>query len=77
MQMFAVKIAVNRLNYILKFLSKFGYTVQSRVIFNSPLTPAELFSSPEPKAHGELIVYQSSRRLSVCLCVCVCSHFQT
>ena len=26
-------------------------------------------SSPEPKAHGELIVYQSSRRL--CLCVCV------
>ena len=38
-----------------------------------------VFSSPEPKAHGELIVYQSSRRLSVCLCVCVCvcSHFQT
>ena len=27
------------------------------------------FSSPEPKAHGELIVYQSSRRLSVWLCV--------
>ena len=26
-----------------------------------------LFSSPEPKAHGELIVYQSSRRLSVCV----------
>ena len=24
-----------------------------------------LFSSPEPKAHGELIVYQSRRRLSV------------
>ena len=24
-----------------------------------------LFSSPEPKAHGELIVYQSSRRPSV------------
>ena len=42
---------------------------------------AHIFSSPEPKAHGELIVYQSSRRLSVCLCVCVCvcvcSHFQT
>ena len=34
-----------------------------------------VFSSPEPKAHGELIVYQSSRRLSVCLSVC--SHFQT
>ena len=27
------------------------------------------FSSPEPKAHGELIVYQSSRRLCVCLSV--------
>ena len=25
-----------------------------------------MFSSPEPKAHGELIVYQSSRRPSVC-----------
>ena len=29
------------------------------------------FSSPEPKAHGELIVYQSSRRLCVCVCVSV------
>ena len=27
------------------------------------------FSSPEPKAHGELIVYQSSRRPSVRACV--------
>ena len=38
-----------------------------------------IISSPEPKAHGELIVYQSIRRLSVDLCVCgsVCSHFQT
>ena len=26
-----------------------------------------IFSSPEPKAQGELIVYQSSRRLAVCL----------
>ena len=34
----------------------------------------QIFSSPEPKAHGELIVYQSSRRLSVCLCVCLCVH---
>ena len=34
-----------------------------------------IFSSPEPKAHGELIVYQSSRRL--CVSLCVCSHFQT
>ena len=31
-----------------------------------------LISSPEPKAHGELIVYQSSRRLCVCVCQCVC-----
>ena len=29
------------------------------------------FSSAEPKAYGELIVYQSSRRLSVCVCLCV------
>ena len=27
--------------------------------------PPHIFSSPEPKAHGELIVYQSSRRASV------------
>ena len=31
---------------------------------------SELFSSPEPKAHGELIVYQSIRRLCVRQCVC-------
>ena len=36
-----------------------------------PHITLELFSSPEPKAHGELIVYQSSRRLSVCLAVCL------
>ena len=30
------------------------------------------FSSPEQKAHGELIVYQSSRCLSVCPCVRPC-----
>ena len=29
------------------------------------------FSSPELKAHGELIVYRSSRRLCVCVCVSV------
>ena len=33
-----------------------------------PLKPV-LISSPEPKAHGELIVYQSSRRPSVRACV--------
>ena len=30
-----------------------------------------IFSSPEPKDQGEHIVYQSSRRLSVCLSVCL------
>ena len=37
------------------------------------------FSSPEPKAHGELIVYQSSRRPSVHPSVrpSVRPHFQT
>ena len=30
-----------------------------------------IISSPEPKAQGELIVYQSSRRMSVCLSVCL------
>ena len=36
-----------------------------------------IFSSPEPKAHGELIVYQSSRRSSVRASVraSVRSHF--
>ena len=31
----------------------------------------DIFSSPEPKAHGELIVYQSNWRLCVCVYVCV------
>ena len=30
-----------------------------------------IFSSPGPKAQGELIVYRSSRRVSVCLAVCM------
>ena len=37
--------------------------------------PFHFFSSPELKAQGELIVYRSSRRVSVCLSVC--GHFQT
>ena len=37
--------------------------------FRNDLSIFLIFSSPEPKAHGELIVYQSSRRLSVCVCV--------
>ena len=35
------------------------------------VTCTRVISSPEPKAQGEPIVYQSSRRLSVCLSVCV------
>ena len=36
-------------------------------------------SSHEPKAHGELKVYQSSHRLCVCVCVgvCVCLSVHT
>ena len=34
----------------------------------------QIVSSPEPKAHGELIVYQSSRRPSMRLCVRECIH---
>ena len=40
----------------------------------SGFRPSTIFSSPEPKAHGQLIVYQSSRP---CVRPCVCSHFQT
>ena len=36
-----------------------------------PVHCFSIISSPEPKAQGELIVYQSSRRLSVCLAVCL------
>ena len=35
------------------------------------LIPVLFISSPEPKAQGELIVYRSSLRLSVCLAVCL------
>ena len=35
---------------------------------------AKIISSPEPKAHGDLIVYQSSCRLCVCLCVHTFKH---
>ena len=33
------------------------------------MNDSNIFSSPEPKAQDELIVYRSSRRLSVCLAV--------
>ena len=40
----------------------------------SKKSTSPLFRSPEPKAYGELIVYQSSRRLSVCLYVHIFKH---
>ena len=44
------------------------------VTINGKTPSAYIFSSPEPKAHGEFIVYQSSRRLCVCLCVSTLSN---
>ena len=46
---------------------------------NLTLNALGIFSSPEPKAHGELIVYRSIRRPSVSPCVrgSVRKHFQT
>ena len=46
--------------------------VTDRVMMGKTVSP--LFSSPEPKAHGELIVYQSSRRPSVRPSVRLCVH---
>ena len=40
----------------------------------TPANPSQVFSSPEPKAYGELIVYQSSWRLSVRASMPVCVH---
>ena len=51
------------------------YLAKTKVLISYAVTAqlicAFVFSSPEPKAQGELIVYQSSHRLSVCLSVCV------
>ena len=41
------------------------------LVSSTIFTVSYFISSPEPNAHDELIVYQSSRRLSVCLSVCV------
>ena len=54
----------------------YGYLLESPEEINTfiniiPTPGFPLFSSPEPKVHGKLIVYQSSRRLSVCMSVCV------
>ena len=44
-----------------------GISVRPAFAFTIAKYTLNLFSSPEPKAHGELIVYQSSRRLCVCV----------
>ena len=60
-------------------LVKMLITLEPHGIFSSNFACLYISSSPEPKAQGELIVYQSNRRLSVCLSVClaVCQHFPT
>ena len=42
-----------------------------QTVLATPVQTMMYFSSPEPKAQGEFIVYQSSRRLAVCLAVCL------
>ena len=60
---FVSNLVLNEIAVNLSFLCvKFNYSRLGRI---------EIFSSPEPKAQGELIVYQSSRRQSVCLAGCV------
>ena len=54
------------LNYLP--LSNYGPLTNKRMKF-CKCSIIFFFSSPEPKAHGELIVYQSSRRPSVRACV--------
>ena len=47
------------------------YSIERLNILLTGRFNCNIISSPEPKAHGELIVYQSSRRLCVCVSVCV------
>ena len=55
-------------NSLFSHMQKAGFLITRLICFISPIKI--IFSSPEPKAHGELIVYQSSRCLSVCTSVC-------
>ena len=48
---------------------------QKKILPRYVFVSFKIFSSPEPKANGELIVYQSSWR--PCVRASVCSHFQT
>ena len=60
------------------FVYNFTSTCTS-IIYDPRHKKTCIFSSPEPKAHGELIVYQSSRRPSVRACVrpSVCASVHT
>ena len=52
------------------YLPRFFFYRKSlfKIVFGQILFNCQpVFSSPEQKAQGELIVYQSSRRLAVCL----------
>ena len=62
-----------------KFNQTFRNLLQVNYFFHydirfSKITFDGIFSSPEPKAHCDLIVYQSIRRLCVCLCVNIFKH---
>ena len=60
---FSLSLAENsRKIYLSKFTAQIGSEKNNCKFY--------IFSSPEPKAHGELIVYQSSRRPSVRPSVC-------
>ena len=50
----------------LKIMNEIGHLVQDLEHFEA-INP--FFSSPEPKAPRELIVWDSSRRLSICMCI--------
>ena len=62
------------LTFFFFFFFKYIESVLGSNIAPLPPPPPHIFSSPEPKAHGELIVYQSICRLSVGLCVHIFKH---
>ena len=57
--LFVSRIFYQKVNYNGDFLTNFPNSLPPLI---PTTTPDGIFSSPEPKAHGELIVYQSSRR---------------
>ena len=55
--------------YKVTYLNSYFFSKQRGILLCFDICYFEVFSSPEPKAQGELIVYQSSRRVSVCVSV--------